>query len=236
MKAIIFDCDGVLADTEILKFKAWQDVFEQHSLTLTIDEYRQVAGHTSERILQELSQMKGISIPLVVIKEKQQLYKQIQQQGVPPIQPAIDYLKLLYEAKAIYGFKLGLASSASHAEINTNLTQLGISHVFDSIVSGKDDLSEYQDSEGTNKPKPYIYREIAKRLNISPSDCVVFEDSGAGIEAAYAAGCYPIAVPNTITEDHDFSKAAYILYYWDQLSIRDLCQIKKANLSIIHKE
>ena len=72
-------------------------------------------------------------------------------------------------------------------------------------MSGHDDLDAYEDAEGKNKPKPYTYIEAAKRLDISPSLCCVFEDTAAGIEAAAGAGMYTIAVPNRFTKDQDFS-------------------------------
>ncbi len=112
---------------------------------------------------------------------------------------------------------MGLASSAPHEEILNNLKQIGLSEAFDLIISGSDDLDSYVDAEGKNKPKPYIYIESAKRLGVSPSKCLVFEDTTAGIEAAFGAGMIAIAVPNRFTLHQDFSKAAQIIYSYKDL-------------------
>ena len=84
-------------------------------------------------------------------------------------------------------------------------------HIFDLIISGTDDLNDYQDVTGKNKPKPYIYLEASKRLNIPPERCLVFEDTEAGVEAASTAGMVTIAIPNWLTAWQDFSKANKII-------------------------
>ena len=93
---------------------------------------------------------------------------------------------------------MGLASASPKDEILLNLQQHQIEHLFDVIISGKDDLSEYNDPEGVNKPKPYIYLHAAKLLDISPQQCVVIEDSRSGVTAGVDAGCFVIAVPNSL--------------------------------------
>lgn len=131
----------------------------------------------------------------------------------------VELARYLSQNKNILGIKLGLASSASRNEIFFNLKQIGLEQVFDIIISGVDDLNSYVDLEGKNKPKPFIYLEASKRLNISPERCIVFEDTAAGIEAASKAGMITIAVPNWITKKQDFSKANRIIYSISELSI-----------------
>ena len=92
-----------------------------------------------------------------------------------------------------------------------NLKHIGLEHAFDFIVSGSDDLESYIDDQGKNKPKPYIYLEASKRLNIPPEHCLVFEDSEAGIEAATTAGMIAIAIPNWMTKEQNFSKANRVI-------------------------
>ena len=92
-----------------------------------------------------------------------------------------------------------------------NLKHIGLEHEFDLIISGSDDLESYMDGDGKNKPKPYIYLEASKRLNISPEHCLVFEDTEAGIEAATTAGMIAIAIPNWMTKEQNFSKANKVI-------------------------
>ena len=81
----------------------------------------------------------------------------------------------------------------------------------DYIVSGHEDLTEYHDPEGVNKPKPYIYLQAAKKLGVTPSECIAIEDSGPGIQSAADAGCYTVAIPTEYTAQHDFSHAHLLL-------------------------
>ena len=210
--AIIFDCDGVLVDTEYLKFLAWKEALAVHSIDYTIEEYMPAVGHSSKNILILIQAQKGIAIADSVIEHKNELYKALQKKGVPPIDAMITFTKTLSDARHSLGIKLGLASSAPNEEIMQNLKQIGLENAFDLVISGSDDLDEYEDIEGKNKPKPYIYIEAAKRLNVDPAKCLVFEDTTAGIEAAYFAGMIALAVPNQFTLQQDFSKATEVIH------------------------
>lgn len=149
-------------------------------------------------------------------------YRILQKQGVPPIREMIAFAKYFAENKQNLGIKLGLASSAPTEEILQNLQQIGLENCFDLIISGSDDLDSYSDAQGKNKPKPYIYIEAAKRLDVSPSNCLVFEDTTAGIEAATSAGMLAIAVPNQFTVDQDFSKATQVIHSYDDLPLKEI--------------
>ncbi len=212
--AVLFDCDGVLVDTEYLKFIAWKEALASQQVDFTIEEYMPLVGHSSKNILKMIQQNKGIRIDEAVIADRQARYLVLQEQGVPPLPEMISYAIRLSQEKR---FKLGLASSASKKEILNNLHQTHLDTAFDCVVSGVDDLDAYVDAEGKNKPKPYIYLEAAKRLGVEPARCIVFEDTAAGIEAAFGAGMIPIAVPNRFTVQQDFSKAARVILSYEDL-------------------
>lgn len=212
-QAVIFDCDGVLVDTEGMKFVAWQHALQAKNINFKLTEYFPLVGFSSEHIAKAIQKQKNVTFDTQqMIAEKDKIYNQLQKEGVPIFHDAVHYLKKLIRDKEIYGTKLGLASSASRAEILINLKHLGVKESdFDVILSGKDDLKEFKDSEGVNKPKPYIYQKMAVLLKISPDQCLVFEDSQPGVEAAHNAGMDVIAVPNKFTGHHDFSKALKIV-------------------------
>jgi beta-phosphoglucomutase len=212
IKAVIFDCDGVLVDTEYLKFLAWQKALTSVDIELSIEEYKVVAGNSSKKIHKMLQEMKNLDIPEEVIHLRRVKYQELQAQGVPPINETIEFARHLSQNKSFLGIKLGIASSASKNEILLNLKHIGLEHEFDVIVSGSDDLEDYADSDGKNKPKPYIYLEASKRLNIPPKHCLVFEDTEAGIEAATNAGMIAVAIPNWITKEQNFSKANTVIH------------------------
>ncbi len=210
-EAVIFDCDGVLVDTEYLKFLAWKEALAEENITFAIEEYMPLVGHSSKNILSMLRKLKNLEIPEKVIEKRNSHYRLLQQEGVPPIQEMIDFARRLSKGKEKLGIKLGLASSAPMEEILHNLRQIGLDNAFDLVISGTDDLGSYSDAEGKNKPKPYIYIEAAKRLAIDPSKCLVFEDTNAGVEAAAGAGMIAIGVPNRFTIHQDFSKATQVI-------------------------
>ena len=211
VEAIIFDCDGVLVDTEYLKFLAWKDALASKNVEFSVEEYMPLIGHSSRNILQMIRQLKNQDISDDVILLRQEKYRLLQMQGVPAIVPMVEFARRLSQEKRRLGIKLGLASSASTKEIMHNLQQIGLEDAFDLVISGSSDLDQYIDSEGKNKPKPYIYIEAAKRLNVMPSRCIVFEDTSAGVEAASGAGMIAVAIPNQFTSEQDFSKAITII-------------------------
>lgn len=214
--AIIFDCDGVLINSEGAKFNAWKKALEEYNVSYTLDDYLPVVGHTSLHIKNSIEMTKNITVGSDFILKKNQIYQGLQKKGLPLYHEAISFVRFVEQYKP-YNIAIALASSAPRKEIEHNITTLGLSGIFDVIVSGEDDLEAYYDKEGTNKPKPYIYQETAKRLGVSPSSCVVFEDTNAGVEAAASAGMHVIAIPNEFTQHHNFNKALCILFSFEML-------------------
>lgn len=207
IKAVIFDCDGVLVDTEHLKFLAWQEALASQNIKFSIEEYKPLIGNSSKNILNMIRQAKGLEISDQIIDLKNVKYKSLQKQGVTTIQPTVNFVHYLSKNKERLGLKLSVASSAPKEEILINLRQIGLDNVFDLVISGSDDLEDYIDAEGKNKPKPYIYQHAMKGLSIFPAQCVVIEDSVTGVNAGVSAGCFTIAVPNIYTCNQDFSHA-----------------------------
>jgi beta-phosphoglucomutase-like phosphatase (HAD superfamily) len=127
--------------------------------------------------------------------------------GLPPIAPTVKFLKTLLQEKESLGLKIGVCSAAKKEEILAHLQHLGLEGKLDIVLSGQEDLVGYSDPEGVNKPKPYIYLHAMKLLGVSPSQCVVIEDSAPGVRAGVDAGCFTIAVPNDYTCFHNLSHA-----------------------------
>lgn len=211
LKAIVFDCDGVLVDTEHLKFLAWEKALAKQGIEYTLPEYIQIVGYDSPYILEKISKEHNKQLSGEVIATKEQYYQELRENGVIPIASTVALAKDIAGKKKEYQLKLGLASSDYRKNILSNLEKTRLSTAFDAIVSGHDDLGAYDDADGKNKPKPYIYQEAAKRLGFAPSECLAFEDTAAGVEAASRAGFIVIAIPNEFTKYQDFSKADFIL-------------------------
>lgn len=207
IKAIIFDCDGTLVDSEHAHYRSWQLAMQSRGSDFCAEDYYPLVGMSAEINAHILAQKIGLEHQQGILEDKRVHYTYLQNQGHPSIVSTVDFVHRLVDEKEKYGLKLGVASASFKEAIMNNLTHLGIDDFFDIILSGSDDLSHYSDPEGVNKPKPYIYLEAAKILGVKPEECVVIEDSRAGVTAGVHAGCITLAVPNAYTETHDFSHA-----------------------------
>ena len=206
IRAVIFDMDGTLIDSEEAHIVAWQRSLADLGRTMTRENELATTGQPTFEISLYLGAFHKVD-PEEIMKRKRAHYKSLVHQGLPPIKPTVDFLRTLAAEKQRLNIRIGLASAAIKSDIILHLKQLEIEHLFDVILSGHDDLGEYVDPEGVNKPKPYIYLHAAKLLKAPPEQCVVIEDSATGVAAGYNAGCLCVAVPNFHTKHQDLSQA-----------------------------
>ncbi len=116
-----------------------------------------------------------------------------------------------------------------------HLRHLGIEDYFDLVLSGIDDLTEYYDPEGTNKPKPYIYQKMANLLGLAPEECVAIEDSRPGLTAAVNAGYLTVAIPHAFSRHQDFSSATIRIESLQGFSVNDFLEkIKNGENGLLH--
>ena len=236
IKAIIFDCDGTLVDSEGAHLLAWQQTLHNRGHVLTPEQCSLCAGKPGPEIAKLISENIGYLCADELLAEKNACYHKLQEQGLPSIEETIYFLKRLADEKERLGLKLGVASAAIKSAILSNLRHLGIEELFDVILSGHDDLKDYVDPNGVNKPKPYIYLHAMKKLGVFPAQCVVIEDSFTGVRAAVSAGCLTIAVPNIHTRDQDLSNAHLRIDSFSGVSLEHFFQmVWKANNEINNK-
>ena len=185
-KAIIWDMDGVIADTALYHQKAWQGVFQKRGVNFTKEDFRRNFGQRNDAIIRNILG-DGISRSELdtISEEKERDFRKKVRQNIKPLPGAIELMKLLIE----HGFKMALASSAPTENIKIQTEGLGISNWFQSIISGGDV------TEG--KPSPQSFLLAAQRLGVEPKNCVVIEDAVAGVTAAKRAGMRCLAVTNT---------------------------------------
>lgn len=178
MKAVIFDCDGVLVNSETLSAMAYKNVYARHGLTLTPEALSTMLGMKQADILGSLRGAEGGLLPEGAEDElTREILSLIAQQveHTPGLQQFLDRLNL----------PCCVASSSNVQRIRLSLETAGILDRFDGRI--------YSSSMVANgKPAPDLFLLAADKLGVKPCDCIVFEDSAAGITAAKAAGMIPV--------------------------------------------
>lgn len=209
-KAVIWDMDGVIADTAPYHFKAWREVFQIKGVVFTEDDFRRNFGQRNDTIIRNtLGEQVSQSEIEAIAKEKEKTFRKVVGQNIRPLPGAVKLLKLLGE----YGFKTALASSAPIENIRLVIGSLGIDNCFHSIVTGRDV------AEG--KPSPQGFLLAAQKLGVKPRDCVVIEDAIAGVAACKRAGMHCIAVTNTHPRD-SLTEADLIVDTLEEVTADDL--------------
>jgi len=214
-KAVIWDMDGVIADTGPYHFKAWQEVFQKRGINFTEENFQRNFGQRNDTIIRNVlgEQMSQDEIDAIT-GEKETDFRQRVRQNIKPLPGAIKLLKSLSE----HGFKIALASSAPMENIQLVTQGLGINNYFHSIVSGRDV------TEG--KPSPQGFLLAAKKLGIAPQNCIIIEDAVAGVTAAKRAGMRCIAVTNTHPRE-SLTGADLVIDTLETVSVTDLEQLIK---------
>jgi HAD superfamily hydrolase (TIGR01509 family) len=184
--AAIFDVDGLMLDTERIAKSAWQKALAEWDLTISDELYRNLVGRNIHDVKLLLRDHFGDGFPLDRAYEKKHHHMQqhISNYGILIKPGLIDLLDFLKSA----GVKMAVASSSPSNFVNEKLTSVGIRSRFKTIVCG--------DQIRHGKPAPDIFLEVARELGAQPSQCVVLEDSEAGIRGASAAGMLPIMIPD----------------------------------------
>lgn len=204
-RAIIFDCDGTLVNNEEAIVLAWQEAFKKYNFNLSHEELAVCVGDNFYMVKEHFAKKYNIPIPNSIIDT---MHAQFSSIHIKPIEQSITLVKHLAENKQKYNIVLALASGAKKHEILNNLKIAGIEHCFDVIVSGQDDTKEYRTPKGTNKPQPCVYLHAAHLLGVPSWNCIAFEDSRSGAEAALQAGMHVFVIPTTNTKSQ-FSNAHF---------------------------
>ncbi len=181
IKGIIFDCDGTLADTMPLHWRAWQMVTQRHGLHFPEDRFYSLGGVPSRDILKMLATEQGRSLDhIAVAHEKEEAYLPLMAQ-VEPIHAVVEI------ARAQHGrIPLAVASGGTQRIICQVLEHLQIRPLFDAVVT-----SEMVKNQ---KPAPDIFLEAARRIGVPPQFCRAYEDTDLGLTAIRAAGMEAVDV------------------------------------------
>ncbi len=201
MKGIIFDMDGVVVDNHSYHFKAWMAFAEKYKFPLNEDIYR---DHYNGKTNADLFKMIFGSISEEEIKsysnEKEDLYQELYKPHMKPHRGLVEFLKIGQER----GLKVALGTSAPTRNVDFVLDQLNLRSYFDVIVDGS--------HVERGKPDPQVYLLCVKNLGLISEDCVVFEDSLAGLESAIRAGCRAIGVATSHRSEELMVKTTEIIH------------------------
>ncbi|HZQ46005.1 MAG TPA: HAD-IA family hydrolase [Verrucomicrobiae bacterium] len=180
-RGIIFDCDGTLADTMPLHWRAWQAITKKHNLHFPEDRFYSLGGVPSRDILKMLGEEQRVALDHhLVAHEKEAEYLPLIAQ-VEPINTVVGV------AREHFGkIPLAVASGGTHSIIEQVLQHLGIRHLFAAVVTSEDVVNQ--------KPAPDIFLEAARRIGVAPQFCCAYEDTDLGIKAIHAAGMEAIDV------------------------------------------
>ena len=200
IRAIVFDFDGLILDTEEPVYRSWLEVYQEHGEELPFDRWIQIIGSTTAGFHPQhhLEERLGRPLPQEVLDRRigRRTEMILAQDVLPGVRQRVD------EAREL-GLRLGVASSSTQDWVRGHLARLGILEKFDCIRC-RDDVAHA-------KPEPDLYLAVAGCLGVEPAEAIAIEDSPNGVTAAKRAGMRCVAIPNSITETLDLSGADIVL-------------------------
>ena len=182
ISGLIFDCDGTLADTMPIHYRAWLNLLGQYGIHFTEERFYSLGGMPTYKIVKLLADESGVVVTDIdaMVRTKEGTFLTLLDQ-VKPILPVTSI------AKAQRGkMPMAVASGGYRHVIEVTLKHIGVDGWFDAMVCAEDVTR--------HKPDPDVFLEAARRLGVAPAHCVVFEDTGIGLEAARRAGCHAVDV------------------------------------------
>jgi len=214
-KALIFDFDGIILDTESPEVQVWQDIFAGQGVDFPLDVWlRDVVGATVANFnpAAYLASATGRNFDPAELYEQARLSRLEAQSRLAALPGGMD---ILAAAKRL-GLKRAIASSSPHIWVDRYLRQLGLVDTFNAVICREDAPSV--------KPSPDLFLAALSALEVRAAEAVVFEDSPNGILAARRAGLRVVAVPNPVTRQADFSQADLVLGSLADLALEELLE------------
>ncbi|OBX10291.1 hypothetical protein QV09_06380 [Gallibacterium salpingitidis] len=196
IKAVIFDLDGLLADTEIVSYKIYQDMLAKYQVSFSIEYYAQnYSGKSEKHNLTNI--IEQFSLPLSLedgFKYVEKREMELLEKGITLKPGAKELLQYLIANH----YKIGLATSSKKERAEKILKMNDIYQYFDSLT--------YTNEVKNGKPHPDIFLKASEKLCVYPNECLVLEDSEAGIEAGYRANMCVINIPDMKKPSEQYRK------------------------------
>jgi HAD superfamily hydrolase (TIGR01509 family) len=212
IRALVFDFDGLILDTEGPDYRAWQEAFQSYGGDLPLSVWSQCIGRSADWFdpLEYLESHLGRPMDRAELlrRQKERHRELVEAESILP--GVDDYLR---EAGRL-GLRIGLASSSSREWVLGHLGRLGL--------DGKCDCIRCWDDVERAKPAPDLYLAVLENLHVAPREAIALEDSPNGVAAAKAAGLWCVAVPNELTVELDLSLADLQLSSLAEMPLRQL--------------
>jgi HAD superfamily hydrolase (TIGR01509 family) len=211
-KALLFDFDGTLVDTESVDLRTWQEVFEAHGVSVPVDRFAlRIGTLTGPDELDELDALLDVPSDRDAVTAARN-GRELELLELEPLRPGVrEYL----DRARTLGLSVAIVSSASRSWIDDNLQRLGLVDGWAAVVCADGDTTRC-------KPSPALYVEALETLQVDASEAIAFEDSPNGIIAARAAGIFCVAFPNDVTSALDFSEADLLVESLEDVPLDDL--------------
>lgn len=215
IKALLFDFDGLILDTETPDYQVWQNIYREHGFELPHEEWGKIIGGygiSTFDAAEHLSFLSQGQLDSVALRGRHHLESEALTLAQTILPGVMDTLRA---AKRL-GLKLAIGSSSPHSWVDTHAKRLGIFDFFDQVICA-DDVGV-----GRTKPNPDLFLLTLERLKVRANEAIVFEDSPNGVKAARSAGIFVVAVPNAVTSLLSIENANLTLSSLADLSLVDL--------------
>jgi HAD superfamily hydrolase (TIGR01509 family) len=211
-RALLFDFDGTLVDTESVDLRSWQEVFAAHGVEVPLERFALRIGTLGgPDELDELEALLGGPCERDAIQAERRR-RELALLVEEPLRPGVaDYLA----AARRLGLRLGVVSSSPRAWVDSGLVRLGIDGGWAVLSCADGDAARC-------KPSPALYLEALAELGLAAGEAIAFEDSPNGVAAARAAGIFTVAVPNPVTRALDLSAASLVVDSLADLPLEEL--------------
>jgi HAD superfamily hydrolase (TIGR01509 family) len=215
LKALIFDFDGIIIDSETPEYQTWQHIFAQYGIDLPMKAWEKGMGSSVEAfdppVYLEMRLGKPVDRPALRLQQHKLLLEILESQ--PPLPGIEQYLRRAKER----GIKVAVASSSGIEWVRGNLDRLGLRPGFHVLCTSED--------VPVVKPDSALYNLALTRLGVEANQAVAIEDSPNGIRAARAAGIFCLAVPTPVSRDLDLTQANLVIPSLEALALDDLADL-----------
>ncbi len=181
MSALIFDCDGTLADTMPAHYRAWVEILRPHGIAFPEARFYSLGGMPTGKILERLFSEAGKVPDLEVLTRQKEAAFMAKLDEILPIEKVVEVAR-----RGRGAVPMAVASGGHRHMVELTLRQIGILDWFPVIVAAEDTTR--------HKPEPDVFLEAARRLGVAPAACTVYEDTDLGLEAARRAGMRSVDV------------------------------------------